>query len=740
MILGRPDSLVTPLEGGFMKQKKVFKILPFLLLSLGQPSLAQVLITDDPASANTPQIQLPVLPPPSPTSSGSNNNSNNSTGSSNSGPVRSSGNTMSSVANSAFPGLTCPLTENRPYQDLVKAINNLARAVVVTNECQDNTDIKKLQDTLNRMVQSGTYLVGLWQNPDTIMASNNNPNLGQFQSSLQDVLVGMNQVTAILQSNSFFNSKCGQNLTTAGGLVLAVSDLVSALAPFALIGAAMNPSLKVALPYILGITGVGSVSKIIKTMHEQNTLDMNKPEHRQAVLDNVCEYSKIAIRVRFLQLAQSGALDQLGQELDKLQTQASGQLQLQFGARPFQISKIHDTYRSRLQELKKNFVRYAQEHKSFQEQLKDTDDRLYCELTYHLLKDTEAAQYPRGFIQEYKRMLSMQVRPTVYQSTLVQSFERQSSSILGQSQFIDSAQCQREAKNLHQVLAKMVDNAEVTVKALEASLEQGLLADPEYRRFSALESSMKKEMEFLRKIKNLLAQMQLDNSLIDKLELDSRMNDVKSALFGTPKGIVVLRGKSPAMAWLDFAWAHHERARNDFLAEFRLLVRDAYLVTQSGRGDFVRRDAQGNPIRDRWGQPIRYSPAEQVKIIMNDIKSSEDLSPITPKIAPVGSDNHRVLCRRLENIWMSWAAAVDHLKASQFFCGFIAQFFDRNTEKSIINRCEGQYRLDGSVIRHSEIEQRLSELQKSRHVQFARRVRKKMTELACPMPAVDVLK
>jgi hypothetical protein len=40
------------------------------------------------------------------------------------------------------------------------------------------------------------------------------------------------------------------------------------------------------------------------------------------------------------------------------------------------------------------------------------------------------------------------------------------------------------------------------------------------------------------------------------------------------------------------------------------------------------------------------------------------------------TDNEALIFRRLETIWMSWAASMDHLSASQFFCQFISQFFD----------------------------------------------------------------
>jgi len=718
----------------------MIKILSLLIgakLALGQALMPVpgALVTDERTTTQSgqgsatgePAIRLPNLPPKNPPNSGNNSRPE---------PSRSSGNSMSSIGSSAFPGLSCPLIDNRPHQDLVKAVQNLARVVVITPECQNNASLTKMNEEIQRMSEAGASLLGFWNTPEALVQSNQS--MALFQSSLQDMINGINNVTGTLQNNTFLNSNCGQNLMTGTGLLTGVSDLVSAFAPFALIGAAMNPSLKVALPYILGITGVGSVAKIITTMHDQNTLDMNRSEHRQAVLDNVCEYSKISQRVRFLQLAQSGQIDLITSELSQMSVQSQTVLRAEFGLRVFDIKRVQQDYASVLDRLDKKTQPIRAQHDEIARDLKEASSDLLCLISKELVESQDTNQYPLNVVKHFKDILSLQQRTLVYQGTLIATEQRTRHRLRNMS-FEDSG-CGSVGRTYIQILDRMISNGSQSLASLRKSLETQLKEDADYRAFSARETTIMAEIEFLTKVKNLLAQLNLDNAVIDKLELDSRMHDLRQALFGTPRGLVGLRGFSPAMAWLEFAWTQHNRALNQFYREYDALVKDTIAVSRSTRGDFFRRDTKGNVIRDRWGYPVRYSNPEINKMIINDFIASNTLSAINQKVAPKGSDNHVLICRRLETVWMSWAASMDHLSASQFFCGFISPFFDSRTEPSILARCEGRRDVKGRVLRHSEISQRLIAIRNAKDKDKAMLISRKLSELRCPKPTAEALK
>ncbi len=52
-------------------------------------------------------------------------------------------------------------------------------------------------------------------------------------------------------------------------------------------------------------------------MIDQNTLDMENPDHRKAVLLNTCQFTESGEKVRFMQLAQSGKIETITAELGK---------------------------------------------------------------------------------------------------------------------------------------------------------------------------------------------------------------------------------------------------------------------------------------------------------------------------------------------------------------------------------------------------------------------------------------
>jgi hypothetical protein len=214
---------------------------------------------------------------------------------------------------------------------------------------------------------------------------------------------------------------------------------------------------------------------------------------------------------------------------------------------------------------------------------------------------------------------------------------------------------------------------------------------------------------------------------------------LKRALFGTPAGIPVIRGVSPAQAWLMFVEEQQARSLHQFNTEMRSLVNDAQRVTRSGRMDFFQRDAQGNVMRDRFGHPIRLGMMNQNQIIIDDMRAAEELKQITPAIAPFQSDNQKILCQRLETIWLGWAATMDHLAAQDFFCQNIRAFFDTSTESSLVEKCVGRRDLNGRVLVRSQIAEKQAQLVADGSRDKALLISKKMKELQCEMPDASIL-
>ncbi|GEM_PF-2491130 len=685
------------------------------------------------AGLGSPTLNLPAFPLPSSSSVGGG------------GAGRASGNSMASIGQSSFPGMTCPLTENRPYQDLVRAIQNLARVVVITPECKNDSDLLAMQKELEEILKSGQNLVGVWN------SANQSPSLGaqeigNFQSDITTVIAGINNITNTFQNNSFLEGQCGGKLMTGSGVLMAVSDLVTSIAPFALIGASMNPSLKIALPYILGITGVGSVAKIIKGMHDKNTLDMNRFEHRQAVLDNVCEFSRISQRVRFLKLAQSGQINIINDELIKMEVTYHSKLKEEYSHRTFEIKKINDEYGSKMKSLKNALFEIKNSHQIFATDMKNVSNELFCSVTQSLIEQSKQSTYPLAVGHLFTSILSLQVEGTPYQKSLLKVYSSlvKDFSISSKASSVD---CSSKSRAFLEVISKIIEHSFLTLDLLDQSLQKQCSADPDYRSLSAKNKNVVHEVEFLTKVKDLLTQLNSDNALLDKMELDSTIYLLNQSLFGTPNGIIFIRGASPAMSWLEFVWENHLRSLNNFKNDYQQLANELFKNTPAYHLDYIMKNKKGEVIKDIFGNPVKYNSNplrfndfDIQKAYKNDYLAAQNLSLIRPQEIPEGTLQHTRACRRLENLWISWSAAIDHLGATQFFCEYISEFFSPATEKSILQRCQGQQDIYGQVIKLSDIEQTLLSLSQNGLKEKANYVSVKMKQMNCPMPTMDVLK
>lgn len=694
-------------------------------------------VTDDDLGQNEgggetsePEIRLPIFPPKKPGGqSGIGNGQSNQN--------RPATNTMVGLDKSAFPGMTCPLVDNRPHKDLLNAVQALSRVVIVTPECQNNTELVKMSEEAKKLVTAGTSLQDLWNNPQQL--ADNQKSLVDFQNNLNVMLTGINSVTTSLQNNALLDSKCGKQMMTGSGVLVAVSDLISSFAPFALIGASMNPSLGAALPYILGFTGVGSVAKIIKGMSDANTLKMEKSEHRQAVLTNICEFSKISQKIRFLKLAQSGQIETVTQEIQAIKAQSDQVLKSRFSDRVFSIASIRNSAEGQLKKSGQLLTRDMTTYRSAMSQLSNQNDSsLACYVAREIVGVSgNSDTFPTSAITNMARVIELQTNKNLAQTALLNAEKRLRERIkfsINDDSSKAIVECGATARTYLETLGKILTETKQSLTKLNKSLDRQMMRDTEYATFRRNEERAKSEIETLTKVANILEKLNMDNAIIDKMEMDTQVSGLKRALFGTPDGLPMIRGSSPAMAWLNFVDDQFRRSIGAFSTEMSALTHDAYLITKSGRMEFYKRDQNGNVMRDKYGRAVPLSNLEQNQSIIQDIKSSQELANLNPNVAPAGSDNQRVVCQRLENIWLSWAAAVDHLAAQDFFCKNIRGFFDSNTESALVERCVGRQNLAGKILVASEIQKKQSELAAKGLKARAITVSSKMKELTCEMP------
>lgn len=626
------------------------------------------------------------------------------------------------VDKSMVPGITCPLVENRPHADLLGAIDNLSRHITTTPNCKDNADSTKMAQLAQSMHKSGQALQGYWANPDVL--AEDPGKLLDFQKQLENVVTGLSNVGETLSNNALLKTECGKTLTGNTSILLAFSDLATSLAPMALLGASLNPSWSVALKVILGVVGVGSTAKIFSTMYEEGHLDMDVPENRLAVLQNTCEFSRIAQRVRFLKLAQSGQINQVTQEI-KMYRQYTDQVLLgNTTDRVLKMVTFRNDLTAILNEANVIVMKDIKALSTAIERIKIKDDNVVCMYGQVLVENFgDVNSFPSRPIANLENLISNQDEMSFDQEFLLKSEKSLRNKISSQKSTetaADIQSCARNTRSYVSILANINQQSAQTVRAHRTSLNTQLSRDKDFAKFQQEEIRAYREVDTLSKIGGVLERLNKDNSVIDKSEMHQQMAALKYALFNTDKWFK----SSPVMAWLKHANTMYAESMGRFNKEMASLIYGAQGITKSG-------NTMPMPPRSDFRNEEYF---RQVSQYVKDTQMTSQLANVTLKLAPVGSPQNKNICQHLESAWLEWASALDHLGAQDFFCKTISNLMDQTVEQGIKDHCYGKVDFTGKVVTKSNIAAQQTKLVQAGSKAQAQLVSKKLKELQCEMP------
>ena len=224
-----------------------------------------------------------------------NNNGNNYVGT----PV-----TGNNIRTANVPGqYSCPLFENNSYQDLNFAIASLTNAIQnVADECNSSqpsiSGIQKTNEEVRAAVQA---LQGYVAAPETGYANTNG-----LQDNVTKVVTGIDRLTDVFKNSTSLTKTCGRENLSWGKVALELNNVINSASPFLLLLLASNPALSLTVKGT--IMGTVVASNAVTAMSEvilANTIDMTVPENRNAVLQNTCQFTKVARKVKYIQLAQT---------------------------------------------------------------------------------------------------------------------------------------------------------------------------------------------------------------------------------------------------------------------------------------------------------------------------------------------------------------------------------------------------------------------------------------------------
>lgn len=621
---------------------------------------------------------------------------------------------------------SCPLFENRPHSELIDAIDSLTRAVNASPECTGNPSVKSLEQNGNTIKESIQVLQAAMalQDPNAV-------NIAEIDQTMTTAINAVNNLGDIFNNNTFLNSRCGRQTMSAGKVLLALNDVVAGLAPYALFAVSMNAALTPALPFVIGgVVATSGVSAIAKMMSQGN-LDMTKPDHRKAVLQNTCQFTKVAEKVRFMQLAQSGKISRITQELEKTVDLYNANF-----AKPSRELTNLLSYKSKMDqsilESEEQLAHDKADLDAVEYQISQNQDELMvCTLGNELVAwAQDGKSFPASvFINLDKatqqapksQRLSAVTMNTIHQTSMkrIAAF---ATSISENDGALTS--CAQASRSWIASVKQSIAITQTIINQNRLSLEGELSANNEYRQWKAQYKKIELEKQTIKRVEKAMQELSKDNSIIDRSELDQRMSILKAGLFGRNSGWNI--GTPLVLQWMNHTKAMHDRSVSSFIAGMEAAKRGAWSLTETGQGKALKHTLSGVPYNDRAMET-------------RDVKLMNSLATMNVSMLPVGSRRHEVACQTLETAWLDWSAAIDHLGAIQFFCDMIDPVLDVKIDSSVVFACRGNVQLNGTKLRDSLVNRAKMTLTQKGYQANANLISQKLKSLHCPTPSITVM-
>lgn len=664
---------------------------------------------------------LPDFPnfPPRPGGRPGNNNNNNNNKNNNNNGKRP--NTKVSMLPARVPEpYNCPLFENRPHAELISAVDSILKEVKTPPECNGARSAEDIQKNAETLRTSIIALQGITDITDPAAANN------QIKQNVNAALTAVSGLSEIFNNNNFLNSECGTKTMASGKLLLGLNDIINGVSPYALMALSMNPAMAPAAPYIVGGVVASSAVSTMARMYDENTLKMSISEHRKAVMQNTCQFTKIAKKVRYMELAQSGQIDQISNDLEKninfykvkfSKTSESLSKLLKFRADQYnKIKAIED-------QLKSDSILIGDIEAEFSA---NSNELFVCSLSAEILSRStrDGKSFPASVFTNLDVAMA---DASASQKLKADSFKAVNKSY---SQDINNKSRRNDrnavidcAKNSKGWLINLRGALNLTSRFIYSQkddLEAKLSQNPAYKQWSAQYNRLKTESDTIDRVEKAMKELAKDNSVIDRTELSQKMKELKAGLFGRNTDSW-FNGEPPVLAWINHTKGIYDQFMTDFEKGLKNIQDGAFSLTSTGirKSISLLRAAQQDP-----------------KITYYNYNIAKKLLTLTPKTVRVGSDNHEDVCKQLEWTWLNWSRAITHLGAIQFFCDMIDPVLDDQINQSISVACKGQKEFNGNILKRSIVDNERNRLV-SRYQEDAKLIDSKLKALKCPKPPVS---
>lgn len=610
----------------------------------------------------------------------------------------------------------CNIFENTPYEEILSAVNALNTAVQTSPACggSGKMDVKSIVDNNNSIKDSITQLRKYIDNPEAVQ-----PDDAAMIVEKVDVAIRAANATATTFAQSeFLNKKCREQMD-GGQVVTSLSNIMNGLTPYALMAAQMTGG-TAAIPFLVGssvITGaLSSMGKII----EENSIKIGDASVRTAIIENTCQYIRLDQKYKFLVKSRTEQTKLISADIT-----ASRNL---FSARIGGLPKEAQDVMNRKQFLDQTSIKMKSVLSGAQAQLdmnkqflaSTNDESTICHLG---LEIAEMTKNKKSYVSQLlgsldDAMIAVGTNNVGQAKALKGSADYTIKSLLGMNRRFNAKTNFSNCAKLTHSLIETVDNSANYSKQLLNLAQKDMAASVK----SSGDGFLKTRLDNLagkqlqaNRLANSLDNLRDYANKITQSQIDIEMARLREGLLASRS----MGFDSPVVKWFKFLRTQHIGEVKGF---------------QNGLAK----------MRDR-----AYKLSPSWTVLMNSGKPGNMANPINPKDftdstnlvqfnlqnLPMGTTEHKNVCREMQDVWSRWVSAVDHLVAMDSFCGMIGPYiFDnRSEDQELVDMCRGQSQTSGRLGPQPSVIGRLKDdLIKRNTRDWALFIDHKISELACP--------
>mgnify|MGYP007067734552 CR=1 FL=1 len=652
----------------------------------------------------------------------------------------------------------CPLFESNPYDSIFRALDALTSSMRVNPECQQQqnnqyTDFYSDSEKIRNLV---TQLQQIQADPNLAATASTR----DVERIITDAVSGVTNIANNLSNNKLLNKNCGPSKSSLGTALLAVNDILNNLAPIGLVLAAANPAIGIATKVAL-MGGVYATTAIkgFDQYARANSLDLNNPEVRKAILQNTCQFVKVRQKIDFLQLGEEGRLTDIKDNLFKnieayraRYTNPSSNL-LPLMQYKYQTEKIITDLEAKIVEDKYNMNFYNAKIKAAED-----DKERICLVGSSLVKKSKDAEtFPASTLRILETAVEASKLNTTSSSTtsitgtgivdpqvqtesdeLYLAFTKSRNRLgilvgkaLGDD-IVEAAKatplCAEETKTWMKRMYEIIVYSDKIVNKEIKEIENLLTQSDEYKVWNAQYKKLKSEKGSMDRVIKVLREMARPDAVYIRSELDQRSQELKASLFRSNTLFGISTSKSPVYAWLDNNMDMHRVSLSRFTDFVKLLQKGSLQISNPNQ-------AQPDPKKS-------WNWADQDKAMMKDLNTLSRLENINVKTLPKGSRQYEVACQQLQEAYLKYKASKDYLGSAQFMCDMIDPYVN-DTSDQIITFCRGGKTFNSKV--KSLIQERYDKMKskatpKSLSLDdFGKLMNQKRSELKCPLPSLNAI-